>query len=112
MNDASAQIAIARPRDDLFGLVRAMHVRVDGEPAGPVRHGQRQTFTVEPGTHQVQVSMDWCRSEPTTVQVGSQQTVELQAHSYYKANMLMNLLGIVLWPRRFFVLHEVAVESR
>lgn len=103
-----AYIAVSRRSDDLFGMVRKLRVTVDGEPAGHVSHGKRAMFAVMPGEHRVTVSMDWCHSEPMAVRVEAGQTVELDAHSHYKANMLMNLVGIVCWPNRFFVVRPKA----
>jgi hypothetical protein len=48
---------------------RAYKVMIDGQEAGTVRHGQQQSFEVAPGTREVFLKIDWCRSPKLNVDV-------------------------------------------
>lgn len=45
-----------------FGLMRVLHVRVDGQ-GGKLGYGDELEFKLPPGRHRIQVWMDWCRTE-------------------------------------------------
>jgi hypothetical protein len=72
-----ALIVIHRPKYDLFGGGRSFIVRIDGRRIGRVAPGASGEFPVEPGEHQVAVSMDWFRSQPVKVAVGPGSRTEL-----------------------------------
>ena len=107
-----AHIAVSRSEDDAFGIARQLRVTIDGEPAGGVKHADRSVFEVEPGPRQVRVAMDWCSSEPVSVQAEAGQTIELDARTRCASNPLMNALGVVAWPGRFFVVEPVVATTR
>lgn len=106
-----AFISVRRPSDDLFGMARKMPVYVDGHQIGRVAHNTRQVFEIEAGVRRITVAMDWCRSEPITLRVEPGQCVELCAFSRYRANLPMNLVGLIFWPRRFFIVQQQAVTD-
>lgn len=56
---------------------RAYKVLVDGSEAGEVRQGESKSFAVEPGSHEVQMKIDWCRSRPENVEVGAGEPARL-----------------------------------
>lgn len=102
MSGPASQIALTRPAE-LFGTARKLRVFIDGEEAGRVGCDRRERLPVEPGTHRVTVAMDWCRSQPLTVKVEPEQTVDLWARAHYH-RPLLNCLGLILWPNDFFAL--------
>jgi adenine-specific DNA methylase len=64
----SAWIDVER-KEGLRDRARAYKVMIDGQEAGTIRHGQQQSFEVVPGTHEVFLKIDWCRSPKRTVDV-------------------------------------------
>lgn len=62
-----SEIQIARDSGFYTDRGRAYKVLVDGEEAGDVRQGETKSFTVEAGSHEVQMKIDWCRSRPVAV---------------------------------------------
>jgi hypothetical protein len=56
-------------REGLRDRARAYKVMIDGQEAGTIRHGSQESFQVTPGTHEVFLKIDWCRSPKLTVDV-------------------------------------------
>ncbi|MEO6388879.1 MAG: hypothetical protein ABIT16_08215 [Croceibacterium sp.] len=46
---------------------RAYVVTIDGEPVGKLASGEKQTFPLTPGAHDVGMKIDWCGSPRVTV---------------------------------------------
>lgn len=59
--------------EGLRDRARAYKVMIDGQEAGTVRHGQQESFQVTPGTHEVFLKIDWCRSPKLSVEVAGGQ---------------------------------------
>jgi len=102
----SARLVVRRLSEDAFGVARSLRLLVDDREAARIAHGATQMVELSAGAHRVQVAMDWCRSEPRTIHVSPGGAVELLAHARHAPNLPLNLLGIIAWPRRFFVLRE------
>ena len=62
----TAAISIRR-RPALNSITRAFSVLVDGNVLGKIRSGQSEIYNVPPGTHRVQVKLDWYTSPEVTV---------------------------------------------
>lgn len=72
-----ATITLQRRRGGWADIYRRYKVLIDGEQIGAIRRGERQTFEVAPGTHQVMLKIDWGRSNPVDVHVEEGETAEL-----------------------------------
>jgi hypothetical protein len=57
-----AAIHIDRQGGGYTDRARAYKVLVDGEERGTVKHGEGVEIEVEPGSHQVQMKIDWAGS--------------------------------------------------
>jgi hypothetical protein len=64
---------------NILGMARCLLVLVDGKEVGSVSDGGREFFPLEPGTYQVQVSMDWCVSRPCEVVIWPLEITKLEA---------------------------------
>ena len=51
---------------------------VDGVKIGEIRRGQTQLLPVEPGRHEVRLTISWCSSPSVEVEVGAGQRVRLK----------------------------------
>ncbi len=58
--------------------MRSYHVLVDGEEVARIRRGQTQVVAIQPGSHEIQLTIDWARSPSVEVQVGAGQRVRLR----------------------------------
>jgi hypothetical protein len=90
-----AVIAIRRPANWVGASLRSFVVRIDGRRAGRIKRGTTGEFTVEPGEHTVEVSMDWFRSRPfrVVVEPGSRTDLAIGSRS---GGALKSFLPMVL----------------
>jgi hypothetical protein len=114
MDAIEAGFAVRRIRN-FFGTARDLRVLVDGKDVGSVFDGDREFFPIEPGTYQVQVSMDWCVSRPREVVVWPVEVTELEAGLHLggirwamlAAFTLPHLVFVVRPARPFPLLREI-----
>ena len=62
-----SQIEMTRPED--AGAVDRMTFEVDGWPVARLQRGESTSVAVAPGTHLLQVRLDWLSSAPVEVHV-------------------------------------------
>jgi hypothetical protein len=101
-----ALIRLTRDAHDWTERFRAYRVLIDGERVATVRRGETVQVTVAPGSHRVQVALDWGRSEPLTVQLGAGE--ELALRCFTAATPLNALYRATLGRRRYLGLEPVA----
>jgi membrane protease YdiL (CAAX protease family) len=61
--------------------LQAYKILIDGSEVGEIRDGQTAYLPVSPGSHTVQLRMDWCRSNPVEFGVGEGEVVRLECGS-------------------------------
>jgi hypothetical protein len=76
--------------------LRAYRVTVDGLEVGEIRRGETKDFPVEPGSHEVVLRIDWCRSPTLEVDVAPGTRVPLQC----RPNVPIVLALIAIITRR------------
>jgi hypothetical protein len=75
----SAQGTIQLERSTAYtDKLRAYKVTVDGTEVGTIKQGTTESFPVAPGSHDVQLKLDWAYSPILTVDVPPGGTVRLQ----------------------------------
>ncbi len=72
----AASITVKRTKDSVRDIARAYTVLIDGNKAGKVRRGKELTIEVEPGEHEVQMKIDWTKSEKQTVNLNEGESAE------------------------------------
>ncbi len=77
-----SQISIERPWA-YFGCARALKIIIDGEDVGKVNSRKSEIFTVSPGSHMVQVSMDWCKSKAYPIELAENSLVKLRVKTQF-----------------------------
>jgi len=65
----TASIVIERAPGGYRDRMRPYKVLVDGVASGSVKQGESVTILVAPGTHTVQLKIDWCTSRAVAVEV-------------------------------------------
>jgi hypothetical protein len=78
---------------------RPYKVVIDGERAGKVGHGQQESFEVVPGTHEVFLKLDWCRSPKLSVDVAGGQRAKVTCEA--GGNFWMTLPDVIFRPTRY-----------
>lgn len=56
---------------------RSYKVLIDGRQVGSLKQDDGGTYTVEPGSHTVQMKIDWCTSRKLSVDVSSDGTARV-----------------------------------
>jgi len=105
---ATARIRLERAKGGYTDRLRAYQVMVDGTLAGQVRRGQTLVLETAPGTHHVQLTIDWPKSQP--VQVELQPGQEARLRCWPKANAFSALYRASLGASDYIGL-EVAGQA-
>lgn len=72
-----ATIQIDRASGGLVDRLRAYRVILDGHEVGKIRRGERITFDVDPGRHEIYLKIDWCRSPTITLELAPKEETRL-----------------------------------
>jgi hypothetical protein len=102
---ATTRIRLERARGGYADALRSYRVLLDGAVAGQVKRGQTLVLETEPGTHQVQLTIDWARSEPVDVQVQPGQEAHLRC--WPKANPFTALYWATFGASRYIGLEVI-----
>ena len=60
-------LTIARQKGGWRDRWRAYTIEINGHPVGKVKMGETTMVTLEPGMHDVRLTIDWCSSRTLTV---------------------------------------------
>ena len=82
-------------------ILRAFRVLVDGKEVGRLRRDGELGVDVEPGTHAVQIRIDWAGSKPLEVTVGPGEVVRLVCEP---APFIQGLISIFRAPSEYIQL--------
>ena len=63
--------------------IRNYKVIIDSEVVGVIASGETKHFEMSPGTHTIQVKIDWCRSRPCRFESSAGENVELNCGATY-----------------------------
>jgi hypothetical protein len=92
---------------DFFGVYRCCRVLVDHVEVGRIPYWSRKEFSCAPGSHRVQVAMDWCRSKPLTVEITAGRPVELECGMAFRGWWwYFGLLACIFAPHRVLFVRE------
>lgn len=100
-----AEIVVRRQRAFWQDVLRNYTVTVDGQDAGRISNGAELRIPVSPGTHTVQMKIDWCRSKPLAVNVETNRETVLEcgpnADPLFTSLIYLTFLSSdYLWLRR------------
>src|SRR5437867_1769407 len=59
----TAALEVRRRKGGWWDRFRAYEVVVDGTRIGEIRRDQSRTWNLEPGTHELHLEIDWCKSK-------------------------------------------------
>jgi hypothetical protein len=104
-----AHIRIRRHRAPWTDRLRAYKVRIDGEEVGEIYHGDERTFEVQSGRHEIQLAIDWGRSQPVVLELADEDEAQLLCHG---RNPLLALFWITAGRSRYIVLEIVTEPQR
>ncbi|WP_422948617.1 hypothetical protein [Undibacterium sp. Ren11W] len=95
-----SEVTIVRPWA-YFGFARALKVSIDGVNIGSISSRKTEKFSVSSGSHTIQVSMDWCKSVPLSINVSENSTVSLKVEAQF---ILLAALCCFFRPSKVFKL--------
>jgi hypothetical protein len=108
-NEGRARIQICRRRTPWTDRLRTYKVRIDGEEVGDLQHGDEQTFEVQPGRHEIQLAVDWGRSQPVQLELAGEDQAQLLCHG---RNPFLALYWITAGRNRYIALNLAAEPHR
>lgn len=100
-----SQVEISRERRRLIDWGRSFDVLIDGRPAGSIAPGETATFSLSPGRHEIQLKLDWGRSQPVAIDLDPGQTARLRCRP--RANLLTDIYWITFGRNRYIDLGPV-----
>jgi hypothetical protein len=65
----AATITVRRDGESFQDIARSYKVLIDGSKVGKLRRGKELTHEVDPGEHDVQMKIDWTKSEKLDVKL-------------------------------------------
>ena len=74
---------------------------IDGATAAKVKYGQSVTVAAAPGSHELQLAVDWARSPMLRLELAEGQELRVRCGPY--GNPLVSLFRGIFTPRRSIV---------
>jgi hypothetical protein len=108
-NVGLARIQIRRCRTPWTDRLRSYKIRIDGEEVGEIQHDDEKTFEVQPGRHEIQLAIDWGRSQPVQLELADGDEAQLLCHG---RNPLLALYWITAGRNRYIALKMAAEPHR
>ncbi len=94
-----SSINIVRIRDSL-GTGRDLKVYIDDTYSGSIPYASEDIFELEPGTHQIYVKMDWCRSKSFEFEILSGESKRLFCGSKFaNKSIFVGMFVSIFVPR-------------
>lgn len=88
--------------------IRAYHIHLDGRSIGTIKAGGTCEFDIAPGSHSLEVRIDWCTSPLRMFQVKEGEVVEYECGSHLKGwRMFAALWYIALARNKYLELKRV-----
>lgn len=83
--------------------LRAYQIVLDGEPVGTIRQGMSSSFEVQPGRHEIFLTIDWCSSRHVSVDLAPDARVHLICRG---GNVLFALYNITFEANDYIKLSQ------
>ncbi|MEU6187853.1 hypothetical protein [Nocardia sp. NPDC047038] len=97
-----AQITVQRRPGPYMDVLRKYRVFIDGTEVGRIGRGETITTTVDSGSHEVQLKLDWATSPTVNVDLATDETRQLYCEP--GANPLTALYYTTFGRRRYIKL--------
>ena len=92
--------------------IRAYHVVLDGKKVVKIGNGESVEFEAEPGTHELFLKIDWCRSNKITFSISEGQTKTFDCGSSLRGlKMILAILYITFLKNSYLWLSESSNKS-
>ena len=75
---SGSSIHVHRVSNKWVDRLRAYRILVDGQERGKVSRGESVVLDVEPGAHEVQARIDWCRSPVFQLELAAGEQAHLE----------------------------------
>ncbi len=97
----SSRIILTRVTDHV-AMLRKYRVFIDGRKVATIPYAEIREFFVKPGRHEVQVRIDWWKSNLVNIEVVNGDTFHLECGSNWKGwRLMLSLVSswFTLWPK-------------
>jgi len=88
--------------------IRAYVVKVDGNAVTRIKAGEKVSFQVKPGNHELVLTIDWCRSNKVKFVAHNDEELNFEcANSYWDSRPYLALLYATFLRHRYLYLSPV-----
>jgi hypothetical protein len=101
----AAFVEVQRDFDGFVDCLRSYKVVIDGAVVGQLGPGDHSAFEVAPGSHEIFLKIDWCRSEKVDVHLAGGQNVKFYCAP--RANLFTTFYWITFGRHRYIRLSQV-----
>jgi hypothetical protein len=84
---------------------RDYRVLVDGQPRAAIKNDDTVQIGVTPGSHRVQLAIDWCRSPELAFEIAHGEIVRVECRA--NASPLLAVLYVTIWRNDYIALRRV-----
>jgi hypothetical protein len=107
-----AEIVLTRPAGYRTDRLRPYRVIIDDKKVGAIKPGETEVFSLPPGSHELQLKIDWASSEKLQVDLGDDDQVKFVCTPRVKEDGVTMVIGLkmIYWLtfgfRRYIDLHH------
>jgi hypothetical protein len=83
--------------------MRTYRILVDDREVGDLADGESETFDVEPGSHAMKITIDWCSSNTVTFALAADQQLLLECGSSLRGPKVLLTIFYLLFAREEYV---------
>jgi hypothetical protein len=102
MTNGVANISVRR-ESAFFDRFRDYRILLDGREIGRIGNGQEKSFQIDPGEHELLMTIDWCSSSPVRFLAVSGQDSRFRCGSGIRGKRFWFSLYYVVFARRQYV---------
>lgn len=89
-----AEIVLTRPTGYRTDRLRPYRVIIDDQKIGAIKPGETEVFSFPPGSHQLQLKIDWASSEKLQVDLGDDDQVKFVCTPRVKEDGVTMVIGL------------------
>jgi hypothetical protein len=110
MKNSMSTIEVQREDRSWSDYLRSFNIVIDGKVVGGLYAGGSSAFEVPPGSHEVFLKIDWCRSEKLNIGLAPGEVVRFLCGS--RANPLTIFYWITFGSSRYLALARIPEYGR
>ena len=105
-----ATLVLKRERANLDKL-RKYDVFCENTLIGTIKEGETESFDIKPGTHEIQLKIDWMSSNKLTIEIKQDESVFLTCCNKHKGLSIFSLMYILFKRKDWIWLKQSALAE-